>query len=73
MKKSKHEKLISMVSHKLKSPLATINLYSEALLSENVGKINNQQREYLEEIHQASAKMVTSVKELIIIISDLKK
>jgi len=69
-KEIKTEKeLLSTISHKLKSPLTTINLYSEAMLTGSVGKVSDEQREYLEEIHQASKKMVQNVNDLMKIVT----
>ncbi|MFA5134375.1 MAG: histidine kinase dimerization/phospho-acceptor domain-containing protein [Patescibacteria group bacterium] len=56
--------LISTVSHKLKGPLTTINLYTEALLSGSVGNLSDEQRQYVQEVHDASKKMVVYVKDL---------
>lgn len=49
---------VSLASHQLRTPLATINWYSEMLLSEDAGKINDAQKEYLQEIYQSSQRLV---------------
>jgi len=58
------QQLISTISHKLKGPLTTINLYTEALLSGSIGELNAEQKEYIQEVHDASKKMVLYVKDL---------
>ncbi|MFA6097990.1 MAG: histidine kinase dimerization/phospho-acceptor domain-containing protein [Patescibacteria group bacterium] len=58
------KEFISQVSHSLKGPLTTMHLYSEALLSGSVGKLTDEQKEYVNEIHQASQKMVKMVNDL---------
>ncbi len=57
-------KFISEAAHKLKGPLTTINLYTEALLSGSVGELNQEQKEYIQEVHDASRKMVVHIKTL---------
>lgn len=57
-------KFVSEAAHKLKGPLTTINLYTEALLSGSVGELNAEQKEYIQEVHDASKKMVMHLKVL---------
>jgi signal transduction histidine kinase len=45
--KIKTTEVVSIVSHQFKTPLAIIKGYLEALISEDCGKINTSQREYL--------------------------
>lgn len=45
--KIKTTEIVSIVSHQFKTPLAIIKGYLEALISEDCGKINTSQREYL--------------------------
>lgn len=54
-----------LLRHKLKSPLTTVSLYTDALLSGNAGKISQKQEEYLREIQKASKKMIALVKHLL--------
>jgi signal transduction histidine kinase len=56
---------IHEISHQVKQPLTTINLYSEALLAGHVGALNEQQRDYLREIHTASQKLVQAINKII--------
>lgn len=53
--------LISLVSHQLRTPLSGINWYTEALVKEEVGKINATQKKYLQEVSKASKKLVNLV------------
>lgn len=57
-------KFVSEAAHKLKGPMTTINLYTEALLSGSVGELSTEQKEYIQEVHDASRKMVTQLKAL---------
>ncbi|MDD5040621.1 MAG: histidine kinase dimerization/phospho-acceptor domain-containing protein [Patescibacteria group bacterium] len=59
------------VTHKLKSPLTTINLYSEALLSGSVGTLTPEQSEYVQEISKASKKMVVYVNDLATVLGNV--
>jgi len=51
----------SLVSHQLRTPFATINWYIELLLSEDIGKLNKKQKQYLEEAYHASKRMINLV------------
>ncbi len=53
--------LISLASHQLRTPLAGINWYVEALVKEEVGKLNSTQKKYLEEVYNANLKLVEMV------------
>lgn len=48
---------VSLASHQLKTPLSAINWYTELLLSEQGGKLTDEQKDYVGEIHQGSARM----------------
>ncbi len=56
---------ISLASHQLRTPLATMNWYLEMLLSEDNGKINTQQKKYLEEAYTANHRLVKLVNALL--------
>ncbi len=60
-----NQEQINFLAHKLKAPLTTINLYTEALLTSNTENLNDQQKDYLNEISKASKKMVNNVNELL--------
>lgn len=48
----------SLVSHQLRTPFATINWYIELLITEDIGSLNEKQKEYLKEVYKASKRMV---------------
>ncbi len=56
---------VSLASHQLRTPLSTINWYTEMLLAEDVGKITREQKKYLEEIYHGSQRMVDLVNALL--------
>jgi len=56
---------VSLASHQLRTPLTTINWYTEMLLNEDGGKISEEQRSYLEEIHVSNRHMVELVSSLL--------
>lgn len=67
-KKSTEYKLaevISIVSHQLKTPLAVIKGYLEVLISEDLGKINPKQKEYLKNALENTQRMIGLVKDLL--------
>ncbi len=49
---------VSLASHQLRTPLSTIGWYVEMLMTEDAGKINDAQRQYLEEVYSANKRMV---------------
>lgn len=54
--KAKSE-FVSLAAHQLRSPLTTINWYSEILLGNELGQVSEKQKEYLEEINKSSRRM----------------
>lgn len=56
---------VSLASHQLQTPLASINWYTEALLSEQAGKIKEDQKKYLNQIYSSSKRMVELVNSLL--------
>lgn len=48
---------VSLVSHQLRTPLSSINWYAEMLLSEEVGKLTQEQKKYTQEVYNSSQRM----------------
>ncbi|MEJ0053999.1 MAG: PAS domain-containing sensor histidine kinase [bacterium] len=62
--KAKSE-FVSLASHQLRTPLTSINWYSEMLLGDEVAKTARRQDEYLAKIHAGSQRMVVLVDALL--------
>jgi len=56
---------VSLASHQLKTPLSAINWYSEMVLEEEVGPLNDKQKEYLKNLYDANRRMVELVNSLL--------
>jgi len=56
---------VSLASHQLQTPLASINWYTEMLLGGQAGKLENKQKKYLEQIYRSSKRMVELVNSLL--------
>ncbi|MEK7461966.1 MAG: HAMP domain-containing sensor histidine kinase, partial [Patescibacteria group bacterium] len=56
---------VSLASHQLRTPLSTVNWYSEMLLTGDVGEISAEQKMYLEEIYKGNQRMVDLVNTLL--------
>lgn len=56
---------VSLASHQLRTPLSSINWYTEMLLSGDAGNINENQKKYLNEVYQGSQRMVGLVNDLL--------
>ncbi|MFH0932680.1 MAG: HAMP domain-containing sensor histidine kinase, partial [bacterium] len=57
--------VISVVSHQLKTPLSVIKGYLEVLISEDLGQINQGQREYLKDALENTQRMIGLIKDLL--------
>ncbi|HNX11304.1 MAG TPA: ATP-binding protein, partial [bacterium] len=56
---------VSLASHQLRTPLSAINWYVEMLLDGDAGKINAEQKKYLEEVYQGNQRMVELINALL--------
>ncbi len=56
---------VSLASHQLRTPLSTINWYTEMLLAGDVGVLTEDQERYLKEIYRGSQRMVSLVNALL--------
>jgi PAS domain S-box-containing protein len=52
---------VSLASHQLKTPLTMINWYSEILLDNSLGKINEEQKKHLNAIYNGGKRLVSLV------------
>lgn len=56
---------VSIASHQLRTPLSTVNWYSEMLLSGEAGAISAKQQDYLKEIYAGNQRMIELVNALL--------
>ncbi|MBU1046720.1 PAS domain-containing sensor histidine kinase [Patescibacteria group bacterium] len=64
LRKMKDE-FISMASHQLGTPLTGIKWFTELLLEQKFGKLNENQKEFVEKIHLGSEKLIKISKDLL--------
>ncbi|MFH1451177.1 MAG: HAMP domain-containing sensor histidine kinase [bacterium] len=57
--------VVSITTHQLKTPISIVKGYLEALISEDCGKINSNQKEYLEDALQNLTRMSSLVNSLL--------
>ena len=58
---------VSMVSHELRSPLNAINGFLSIVLDEQVGTLNERQREFLEYAHDSTEQLILLVQDILLI------
>jgi PAS domain S-box-containing protein len=56
---------VSLASHQLRTPLTAIKWYIERLLSEELGKYNKKQKQYLDEVYHSNQRMITLINALL--------
>jgi len=56
---------VSLASHQLRTPLSTISWYTEMLLDEDAGKLNDNQKSYLHEVYEGNRRMIDLVNALL--------
>ena len=56
---------VSLASHQLRTPLSTINWYTEMLLAGDVGALNADQERYLQAVYRGNQRMVSLVNALL--------
>jgi len=56
---------VSLASHQLRTPLSTINWYSEMMLTGDAGKLTKEQNRYVEEIYHGTQRMIELVNDLL--------
>jgi PAS domain S-box-containing protein len=56
---------VSLASHQLRAPLSTVNWYTEMLLAGDAGKINQEQKRFISEIHRSNRRMTELVSSLL--------
>jgi two-component system phosphate regulon sensor histidine kinase PhoR len=58
---------ISMVSHELRTPLNAINGFLSIVLDEQVGTLNERQREFLEYAHDSTGQLIRLVEDILLL------
>lgn len=62
--KAKSE-FVSLASHQLRTPLSTVNWYAEMLLAGDAGKLNDEQKKYIEKAYKGNQRMIKLVNSLL--------
>lgn len=56
---------VSLASHQLKTPLTGIKWFSELLLKENVGTLNDNQKDYVQKLYDSNERMIDLIDDLL--------
>ncbi|MFA5926014.1 MAG: ATP-binding protein [Parcubacteria group bacterium] len=56
---------VSLASHQLRTPLTSVSWFTEMLLNQEVGGLNEKQREYLSEIYIGNRRMIDLVDDIL--------
>lgn len=56
---------VSLASHQLRTPLSAINWYSESLVNEEIGSLNEEQKKYAQRIRVSNSRMTELVNALL--------
>ncbi len=56
---------VSLASHQLRTPLSSINWYTEMLIANDIGKLNKKQTEFIKEIYDSNKRMIDLVNSLL--------
>lgn len=63
---AKHE-FIALASHQLRTPLAAIKWFTDLLLSDDIGQLNPEQREYIQHIASSNLRLTTMVDTMLLV------
>lgn len=56
---------VSLASHQMRTPLSTVRWYTEMLLADDAGRLNDQQKKYLEVIYASNRRMIELINSLL--------
>jgi len=56
---------VSLTAHQLRTPLSAIKWITKMVLDEELGKINKEQREFLEDSYKSNERMITLINDLL--------